>query len=113
MYILEYGDTEILIDKGTSQCSVDLNFLKNTIRIFLEQETSGLVAMMHVLVSEKVNNTIKGTIVKTFYNAYVKLTNLRKKMSDKLMKPSAYMVNVKGTFDQHPSLGVPKQQKKI
>ena len=26
MYILAYGDAEILIDKGTSQCSVDLNF---------------------------------------------------------------------------------------
>ena len=43
MHILAYGDAEILIDKGTSQCSVDLIFLKKTIRIFLEQETNWLV----------------------------------------------------------------------
>ena len=93
MYILAYGDAEILIDKGTSQCAVDLNFLKEKTRIFLKRETSGLVAMMHVLVSEKINNNIEENIVRTFHNAYVKLTNLRAKMSDKLMEPSAYMVN--------------------
>ena len=65
---------------------------------------------MHVLVSEKVNNTIEETIVRTFYNAYVKLTNLITKMSDKLVEPSAYMVDVQSRVpcNKHPSLRVPK-----
>ena len=57
-YILEYGDGRILIDKGAGQFSVDLNFLKETMRIFFKQETGDLLRMIYVLVSEKVNSTI-------------------------------------------------------
>ena len=90
----------------SSLCEI---FLKKTIRISLEQETIwGLGTMMHVLVSEKVNNTIEGNIVRDFYNAYLKLTNLRKKMSDKLMEPSAYMFNVQGTLQP---ASIPKSAK--
>ena len=75
----------------------------------MELDTNwGLGRIMHVLVSEKVNNTIEETIVMTFYNTYSKLNNLRTKISDKLMEPSAYMVDVQGTLQP---ASIPKSAK--